>query len=108
MCIRDRHYTWREIVPGDQTINVGSIVTSPNEKYFRLMAGAPIDECLTRTAIRNLRMYANGFDTDKLKAFKAMPPEIPNEAIEYFRAAEASGKITEIEQSLGPEVAEEN
>ena len=102
------HYTWREIVPGDQTINVGSIVTSPNEKYFRLMAGAPIDECLTRTAIRNLRMYANGFDTDKLKAFKAMPPEIPNEAIEYFRAAEASGKITEIEQSLGPEVAEEN
>lgn len=94
------HYTWREIVPGDQTINVGSIVTSPNEKYFRLMTGNPIDACLTRTAIRNLRMFANGFDKCELQAFKEQPPEVPQEAIEWFKQAETSGQIAEIEKQL--------
>ena len=94
------HYTWREIVPGDQTINIGSIVTSPNEKYFRLMTGNPIDECLTRTAIRNLKMFANGFDKCELEAFKEQPPEVPQEAVEWFKQAEASGQISEIEKQL--------
>ena len=94
------HYTWREIVPGDNVINVGSIVTSPNEKYFRLMADQPLDECLTRCAIRNLRLFANGFDQSKLSAFKIQPPKIPETAIEFFKSAEKSGKIAEIESKL--------
>ena len=79
------HYTWREVVPGDDTLNVGSIVTSPNEKYFRLMNDLPLDPCLTRAAIRNLRMYVQGFDTGLLKQFKALPPQIPDEIISWFR-----------------------
>ena len=78
------HYTWREVVPGDDTINVGSIVTSPNEKYFRLMTDQPMDECLTRAAIRNLRMFVQGFDQSLLKQFKALPPEIPPKILEWF------------------------
>ena len=50
------HYTWREVVPGDDIINVGTVVTSPNEKYFRLMTDQPLDICLTRAAVRNLQM----------------------------------------------------
>ncbi len=79
------HYTWREVVPGDKTLNVGTVVTSPNEKYFRLMANQPIDECLTRAAIRNLQLFAGPFDRDLLKNLKALPPEIPQEIIEWFR-----------------------
>jgi phenylalanine-4-hydroxylase len=88
------HYTWREIVPGDQVINVGSVAMSPNEKYFRLMAGQPLDECLKRTALRNLRMFASGFDSRKLRSFKAMPPEVPDEAVEWFRNTVPAGKAT--------------
>ena len=94
------HFTWREIVPGDKVINVGSIATSPNEKYFRLMADHPMDDCLTRTSIRNLRMFANGFDKSKLRLFDVEPPGVPKEAVEYFEAAEQSGKIAEIESEL--------
>ena len=94
------HFTWREIVPGDNTINVGSIVTSPNEKYFRLMSGQPLDDCLTRTAIRNLRMHANGFDTTKLKNFKVSPPTIPTSVIDWFKESEQNGKTQEIEAKL--------
>ncbi len=79
------HYTWREVAPGDDTLNVGSNVTSPNEKYFRLMTNLPLDACLTRAAIRNLRMYAAGFEIDLLRQFKAPPPKIPAEIIEWFR-----------------------
>ncbi|MEM7453151.1 MAG: hypothetical protein AAF456_02240 [Planctomycetota bacterium] len=80
------HYTWREVAPGDDTINVGTVVTSPNEKYLRLMTAQPIDECLTRTAERNLRMYSDGIDTQLLEHFKAPPPEVPAEIIEWFRS----------------------
>jgi phenylalanine-4-hydroxylase len=79
------HYTWREIAPGDDTLNVGSDMTSPNEKYFRLMTHVPLDTCLTRAAIRNLRMYTRGFDLDLLKHFKAAPPKIPSEVIAWFQ-----------------------
>lgn len=94
------HYTWREIAPGDNVINVGSVVTSPNEKYFRLMANQPLDDCLTRCAIRNLRIMSKGFDQSKLSAFKIEPPKVPDAAIEFFKAAEQSGKISEIEAKL--------
>jgi len=87
------HYTWREVVPGDDTINVGSVVTSPNEKYYRLLTNQPLDECLTRAAIRNLRMYANGFDMSLLNQFKALPPEIPQEIIEWFRKEDVGDRF---------------
>lgn len=87
------HYTWREVVPGDDTINVGSIVTSPNEKYYRLMNDQPIDLCLTRAAIRNLRMYATGFDLELLKQFKAMPPEVPPQIIEWFKKEDQGSRF---------------
>ncbi len=77
-------YTWREIVPGDQVVDVGRIAMSPNEKYDRLMAGQPLDDCLKRTAIRNLKLMADGFDETLLEQFKARPPQIPDEAIRWY------------------------
>ncbi len=89
------HFTWREIVPGDEVLNVGSFVVGPNEKYFRLMAGLPIDECLTRAAIRNLRIITQ--HPAKLRefagAFQVAPPEVPAEIIEWFRVADARGEF---------------
>ncbi len=85
------HYTWREVVPGDNVINVGSVMTSPNEKYYRLMTDQPIDPCLTRAAIRNLRMVARGFDKALLSDMKALPPEIPPAIIDWFKKADLAG-----------------
>ncbi len=54
------HHAWTELAPGDQVINVGKCLTSTNEKYYRYLAGQPLDECLHRTAERNLAMWENG------------------------------------------------
>jgi phenylalanine-4-hydroxylase len=93
------HYTWREVVPGDKVINVGSVVVSPNEKYYRLKAGLPMDECLTRTAIRNLRMYARGECSDEsLKGtFKVSPPTVPDPLIEWFTVADVDGRFDKVD-----------
>ena len=80
-------YTWREIVPGDEVINVGSVAMSPNEKYYRLMAGQEQDECLQRTAIKNLNMYRAGISADLLAKFKAPPPAIPQKIHDWFDQA---------------------
>ena len=80
-------FTWREIVPGDQVLNVGRIATSVNEKYYRLMAGQQMDDCLQRTAIGNLKMYADSFDQELLKQFRAAPPAIPEKALEWYRSS---------------------
>ena len=80
-------YTWREIVPGDHVVNVGSVATSPNEKYYRLMAGQPQDECLKRTAIKNLNLYRNGISEDLLAKFKAPPPKVPQRILNWFDEA---------------------
>jgi len=77
-------YTWREIVPGDRVINVGSVATSPNEKYYRLMAGQQLDDCMKRTALSNLEMYRNGISDDLLLQFRALPPQIPKEVMDWF------------------------
>ena len=79
-------YTWREIVPGDRVINVGSIATSPNEKYYRLMAGQELDECLERTARKNLHMYRDGISPELLANFRSLPPAVPTEVSEWFAA----------------------
>lgn len=87
-------YTWREIVPGDRVINVGSLATSPNEKYYRLMAGQPLDECLQRTAIKNLEMYSDGISEELLSQFRVKPPKIPAESLEWFQKNKRTGNKT--------------
>ena len=79
-------YTWQEIVPGDTVVCVGSQSMSPNEKYYRLMADQPLDECQRRTAIQNLEMYTEGFDVELLHEFKSPPPEVPEIVLEWYRA----------------------
>ena len=77
-------YTWREIVPGDRVINVGTSATSPNEKYYRLMAGQPLDECLKRAALKNLAMYREGISESLLAQFRVLPPEVPKVVMDWF------------------------
>ncbi|MEQ1905934.1 MAG: hypothetical protein ABL888_17220 [Pirellulaceae bacterium] len=85
------HYTWREIAPGDQVINVGRITTGVNEKYFRLMANDSIDECQSRTALRNLQMVVDGFDEDTgYRNLKVKPPRIPPTVVDWFRTRRLS------------------
>jgi phenylalanine-4-hydroxylase len=84
-------FTWREIVPGDDVIDVGTDATSPNEKYYRLMAGQELDECLRRTAIKNLDMYAKGINEKLLKQFKTPPPTVPQQIIDWFVASQTPG-----------------
>jgi phenylalanine-4-hydroxylase len=79
-------YTWREIVPGDHVIDVGRKAMSPNEKYYRLMADQPMDDCLRRTAINNLKMYAAGIDEDLLHQFKVPPPDVPQFILDWFKS----------------------
>ncbi len=80
------HYTWREIVPGDQVINVGRGVTGINEKYFRLQAGDQLDECLTRCATRNLNIIAAGFDeANGYRDLKLPPPPVPPSIVNWWK-----------------------
>jgi hypothetical protein len=74
------HHTWTELVPGDEVLNVGQILTSPNEKYFRLLAKQPLDDCQRRTALRNLQRFDQGISAqgELAEAFVgnlAPPPE---------------------------------
>ena len=89
------HYTWRELVPGDHVMNVGKINMSPNEKYYRLLAGQPLDECLNRAAIRNLRMHIAGIQLAKPEQtrFLESMPEIPTSLINEFRELDSAGKF---------------
>jgi phenylalanine-4-hydroxylase len=82
-------FTWRDIVPGDRVLMLGTHATTTNEKYYRLMANQPMDECLQRTAIKNLRMYhSSDFDSGLLDQFPARPPEIPDSIKEWFPTSE--------------------
>ncbi len=96
------HYTWREIVPGDSVLNVGTVMNSPNEKYFRLIAGQAQDECLTRAAVRNLTLLDHGLATgiSLEKVWKAPMPAIPDSAKDWHANAKRSGKLPKIEMPL--------
>ncbi len=85
------HHTWREIVPGDQVINIGTTLTSANEKYYRLLAGQPLDDCLRRTAVRNLRMFADGLQLEHQQEqdFVRDLPVIPDALVEQFIIADS-------------------
>ncbi len=78
-------FTWREILPGDRVIDVGTAMMSVNEKYHRLMAGQKMDECLTRTAIKNLQLYQEGLNNELLAQFRQMPNEVPQEVATWFK-----------------------
>lgn len=81
------HFTWREIAPGDTVLSVGSEVTGPNEKYYRWLAKAPMDESLSRSALRNLRMARDGKldGIDWKSLYRSEPPAIPKSVLEAFR-----------------------
>ncbi|MCP4079922.1 MAG: hypothetical protein P8I27_06305 [Pirellulaceae bacterium] len=80
------HHTWRELVPGDTVLNVGATMMSSLEKYYRLLADQDSDPCIRRTAIRNLRMYANGIATNRSRdvAFLKELPTVPSKLIAEF------------------------
>ena len=92
-------FTWREIAPGDRVLNVGSIATSVNEKYYRLMADQEMDDCLRRTAIRNLAMFRDGFDRSLLNQFRVAPPDPPEKSLPWFDANRDT--LTALLPSLG-------
>ena len=83
-------FTWREIVPGDRVINVGSVATSPNEKYYRLMAGQPMDDCMKRAALANLEMYRHGISEELLSQFRTLPPIVPQEVLDWYETSHPS------------------
>lgn len=80
------HFTWREIAPGDTILNVGTEVTGPNEKYYRWLAKAPMDESLSRSAQRNLKMAAEGRleGIDWKQVYRIEPPSIPKSVLEAY------------------------
>ena len=73
------HLTWREVVAGDQVLNVGRSVVGANEKYVALIAGLDEDECMLRTANRNLKLLANGLDINSQveQSFVDDLPQLP-------------------------------
>lgn len=83
-------FNWREIVPGDRIIDLGTIAMTTNEKYFRLMNGDPMDPCVERSAIRNLANHAAGFDLQNYRQLRALPAAIPPGALEWYRQHAAS------------------
>jgi phenylalanine-4-hydroxylase len=92
------HFGWRDVVPGDRILNLGRVGTSVNEKYYRLMAHEPMDDCMKRTAIRNLRLYHHGMDQtfegkpiDLDCIWRAPTPEVPPDAVQWFTEADAMG-----------------
>ena len=81
------HHTWTELVPGDEVFNVGQTLTSPNEKYYRFIAGQPLDECQQRTALRNLSLASipESFDSELEREFIRALPAIPEEVRASFQ-----------------------
>ena len=99
MAQRLPHHTWREIVPGDEVMNIGRTMTSSNEKYYRLMANQEQDECLRRAAIRNLRMYAKGLSLKEDAEFEFVKklPSVPEEFVQEFAIADRLSDCYSIE-----------
>ncbi len=89
------HHTWRELVPGDEVFNVGKSATSPNEKYYRLLAGQPLDDCLKRAAIRNLRIWQRGIEVHDQaeRNFVDALPSVPNDVLAEFAARDRNGEF---------------
>ncbi|HMO13070.1 MAG TPA: hypothetical protein PKD64_08550 [Pirellulaceae bacterium] len=92
------HHTWREVVPGDHVLNVGRCVTSSNEKYFRLLANQPLDQCMQRAAIRNLRLIRKGVKpaSHAEREFLSRLPEFPDKILEEFAQRDRESEFNDL------------
>lgn len=90
------HFSWRDIAPGDRIMQVGESAVSTNEKYLRLMCNQLCDDCLTRSAIRNLRLLVHGLDPrlDMNQLWSGAIAPVPTGVIEWFRERELAGTFT--------------
>lgn len=96
------HFSWRDIAPGDRVLNVGESAVSTNEKYLRLMSNQLCDDCLTRAAIRNLRLVIHGLDPkiDLQSVWRGPIAPIPEGLIEWFRVEDAEHRFQQITRPL--------
>jgi phenylalanine-4-hydroxylase len=100
--VRLPHYTWRELVPGDRVLNVGRGVQSPNEKYWQLMAGQPVDDCLFRAAVRNLRLFQRDLDpsVNLDDTWSAPMPPVPAAVRDWFVKTDHPGHFPALKVPL--------
>jgi phenylalanine-4-hydroxylase len=89
------HFSWRDIAPGDKVINVGESAVSTNEKYLRLMSNQLCDDCLTRSAIRNLRLLIHGLapGMDLQRVWRGPIADVPPGLLEWFREEDAKHRF---------------
>jgi phenylalanine-4-hydroxylase len=85
------HFSWRDIVPGDRVLHVGQTAVSTNEKYLRLMCDQRCDDCLTRTAVRNLRWFhQQSSDGTELQTVWGGPvAPVPKGVLQWFDQSES-------------------
>ncbi len=96
------HFSWRDIAPGDRVLNVGESAISTNEKYLRLMSNLLCDECLTRSAIRNLRLIVHGLDPsiDLQKIWRGPIAPVPEGLIDWFQHEDEEHKFLQATRPL--------
>ncbi len=96
------HFSWRDIAPGDRVLNVGESAISTNEKYLRLMSNQLCDDCLTRCAIRNLRLIVHGLDPSiQLQSVWRGPiASIPENLIGWFQREDSEHKFQQVTRPL--------
>ena len=101
------HFSWRDIAPGDKVLNVGESAISTNEKYLRLMSNQICDDCLTRAAIRNLRLIDHGIDPsiDLQKVWRGPIAQVPEALVEWFKREDEAHKFLQITKPLNFEQA---
>lgn len=89
------HFSWRDIAPGDRILQVGESAVSTNEKYLRLMCDQLCDDCLTRTAIRNLRLLQHGLDPslDLNTLWSGVIAPVPAGVIDWFKQIDSEQKF---------------
>lgn len=97
------HFSWRDLVPGDRVLQVGESAVSTNEKYLRLAFHSldthceQGDACLTRTAIRNLRIFAKNpnatAELSELLGSQIAP--VPAGILDWFTPRDAAGEFTQ-------------
>jgi phenylalanine-4-hydroxylase len=90
------HFSWRDIAPGDRVLQVGESAVSTNEKYLRLMCNQLCDDCLTRTAVRNLRLVLHGLDPslDLNELWSGIIAPVPAGVLSWFEDTDASGRFS--------------
>jgi len=96
------HFSWRDLAPGDRVLNVGESAISTNEKYLRLMSNQMCDDCLTRCAIRNLRLFVHGLDPaiDLQTVWRGPIALIPENLIGWFQQEDAAHKFLQLTRPL--------